>query len=103
MPTPTPRSTPSIAPWCRCAWRSTRASSWCRGRRSSAWRIASSGIKRVELDFSGIQDIGQAFADELFRVFANAHPEIVMTPLHTEPAVASMIRRAVAARESQAT
>lgn len=72
--------------------------------RSQAKRVANrfERFKRVELDFSGIQDIGQAFADELFRVFANTHPDIVITPLNTEPAVASMIRRAVAAREAQA-
>ncbi|MBM3363869.1 MAG: DUF4325 domain-containing protein [Betaproteobacteria bacterium] len=72
--------------------------------RSQAKRVANrfERFKRVELDFSGIHDIGQAFADELFRVFANAHPGIVITPMHTEPAVASMIRRAVAAREAQA-
>jgi hypothetical protein len=55
----------------------------------------------VELDFSGIQEIGQAFADELFRVFANAHPDIVITPLHAGPAVTGMIRRAAAARAAQ--
>lgn len=72
--------------------------------RSQAKRVANrfERFKRVELDFSGIHDIGQAFADELFRVFANAHPEIVITALHAEPAVAGMIRRAVAARGGQA-
>jgi len=72
--------------------------------RSQAKRVAYrfERFKRVELDFSGIHDIGQAFADELFRVFAAAHPDIVITPLHAEPAVAGMIRRAVAARESSA-
>ncbi|MBL8529540.1 MAG: DUF4325 domain-containing protein [Burkholderiales bacterium] len=59
-------------------------------------------FKRVELDFAGITDIGQAFADELFRVFANAHPQIRITPLNASPAVAQMIRRAVAARAAQA-
>ena len=44
-----------------------------------------------------MSDIGQAFADELFRVFAVAHPTIRITPINTEPAVAQMIRRAVAA------
>ncbi len=53
-------------------------------------------FKRVELDFSGISDIGQAFADELFRVFVVAHPEIRITPINAGPAVAQMIRRAVA-------
>ena len=68
--------------------------------RSQAKRVANrfERFKRVELDFSGIAEIGQAFADELFRVFAAAHPDINITPIHTEPAVANMIRRAVAAR-----
>lgn len=65
--------------------------------RSQAKRVAYrfERFKRVELDFSGITDIGQAFADELFRVFVAAHPEIRITPINTEPAVAQMIRRAV--------
>lgn len=58
-------------------------------------------FKRVELDFAGISEIGQAFADELFRVFAAAHPTIRITPINAEPSVARMIQRAVAARESQ--
>ena len=65
--------------------------------RSQAKRVAYrfERFKRVELDFAGITDIGQAFADELFRVFVVAHPEIRITPINTEPAVAQMIRRAV--------
>ncbi len=65
--------------------------------RSQAKRVAYrfERFKRVELDFSGITDIGQAFADELFRVFATAHPEIRMTHSNTAPTVAQMIRRAV--------
>ena len=51
------------------------------------------GVGSVELDFAGVSEIGQAFADELFRVFARAHPEIRITPINTEPAVARMIRR----------
>lgn len=58
-------------------------------------------FKRVELDFAGVEEIGQAFADEVFRVFAASHPQLRLTPLNTSPAVAQMIRRAVAARESQ--
>lgn len=66
--------------------------------RSQAKRVAQrfERFKRVELDFAGVSDIGQAFADELFRVFAAAHPAILITPVNTEPAVARMIRRAVA-------
>ena len=67
--------------------------------RSQAKRVAQrfERFKRVELDFAGVSEIGQAFADELFRVFAAAHPAIRVTPVNTEPAVAQMIRRAVAA------
>ena len=53
----------------------------------------------MELDFSAIEEIGQAFGDELFRVFATAHPEIRMTPINTVPAVAQMIRRVVSTAE----
>jgi STAS-like domain of unknown function (DUF4325)/Histidine kinase-like ATPase domain len=63
--------------------------------RSQAKRIANrfERFKRVDLDFAGVSEIGQAFADELFRVFARAHPEIRITPINTGPAVAQMIRR----------
>jgi hypothetical protein len=72
--------------------------------RSQAKRVAHrfERFKRVELDFAGVSEIGQAFADELFRVFASAHPQIRITPLNTMPAVEQMIRRAVAARAAAA-
>ncbi len=72
--------------------------------RSQAKRVANrfERFKRIELDFTGVSEIGQAFADELFRVFVNAHPGIVVVPVNAEPLVAQMIRRAVAAREAQA-
>ena len=48
----------------------------------------------VILDFSGIEEIGQAFADELFRVFASTHPAVALQVENVTPAVADMIRRA---------
>ena len=65
--------------------------------RSQARRIAHrfERFRQVELDFSGIETIGQAFADELFRVFAKGHPDIRLVPTNTAPAVDRMIRRAV--------
>ena len=67
--------------------------------RSQAKRVAHrfERFKRVELDFTGVEEIGQAFADEMFRVFAAAHPGIRVTPINTSPAVAQMIRRVVSA------
>lgn len=71
--------------------------------RSQAKRVANrfERFKRVELDFAGVSEIGQAFADEMFRVFAAAHPGIRIIPINTVPAVAQMIRRVVAAGAAQ--
>jgi anti-sigma regulatory factor (Ser/Thr protein kinase) len=71
--------------------------------RSQAKRVAHrfERFNRVELDFAGVSEIGQAFADELFRVFVAAHPQIRVVPINTAPAVAQMISRAVAARSAQ--
>jgi anti-sigma regulatory factor (Ser/Thr protein kinase) len=56
-------------------------------------------FRHVMLDFSGINAIGQAFADEIFRVFAQAHPEVELVPVHAVPEVQQMIRRAEVARD----
>jgi anti-sigma regulatory factor (Ser/Thr protein kinase) len=55
----------------------------------------------VVLDFSGVTAIGQAFADEIFRVFANEHPEVELLPTHAVPEVQQMIRRAGVLRDEQ--
>lgn len=72
--------------------------------RSQAKRVAYRFEKfnRVEIDFAGIEEIGQAFADQLFRVFAAEHPHVRLVPLNTAPAVDAMIRRAVAAADQPA-
>jgi len=71
--------------------------------RSQARRVANrfERFKYVVLDFEGITEIGQAFADELFRVFAAAHPNVRLTPINTAPPVAQMIRRAVGAESER--
>jgi len=50
--------------------------------------------KRVTFDFKGVIAIGQAFADEIFRVFQNKYPQIQLEILHANKAVEFMIRRA---------
>ena len=37
-------------------------------------------VKVVGFDFEGVETIGQAFADQIFRVFANEHPGIELVP-----------------------
>ncbi len=56
-------------------------------------------FRTVVLDFAGVTSIGQAFADEVFRVFANAHPDVELVPVHAVPQVQQMIRRAEVARD----
>ncbi len=58
-------------------------------------------FRHVVLDFSEVGSIGQAFADEIFRVFANAHPEVELIPTHAVPEVQQMIRRAEVLRDEQ--
>jgi len=50
-------------------------------------------FKNVVFDFDGVLAIGQAFADEIFRVYAQNHPEIVMMPVNMEPNVEKMVKR----------
>ena len=65
--------------------------------RSQARRLLSrlESFKNVVLDFKGVSEIGQAFADEIFRVFQSYHPEIKISTVNTVPDVDSMIQRAL--------
>jgi len=53
-------------------------------------------FKIVILDFSGVNSIGQAFADEVFRVFKAKHPGVELVSTHVSPEVRRMISRAEA-------
>ncbi len=63
--------------------------------RSQAKRLVArfDGFKTVILDFTGIDMIGQAFSDEVFRVFANSHPDVSLTAINTCDDVERMIKR----------
>lgn len=65
--------------------------------RSQARRLLSrlENFKNVVLDFKGVSEIGQAFADEIFRVFQSYHPEIKISTINTTSDVAGMIQRAL--------
>lgn len=55
----------------------------------------------VVLDFAEVATIGQAFADEIFRVFSNEHPEVELVAIHAASEVQQMIRRAEVLRDEQ--
>ena len=48
-------------------------------------------FKTVVFDFTRVPTIGQAFADEIFRVFATKHPEMELTVIHANSEVRRMI------------
>jgi hypothetical protein len=52
------------------------------------------GFKQVLLDFARVESIGQAFADEVFRVFPSDHPGVRLIPINTNGQVRGMIDRA---------
>jgi biotin operon repressor len=52
-------------------------------------------FKTVILDFRGVDSIGQAFADEIFRVFAGQHPGIELLQINANSAVKRMVARAL--------
>ncbi len=62
--------------------------------RSQARRICRrlEEFKEVILDFDGVEFMGQGFADEIFRVFAGACPQVLLFPVHMEKEVYRMIR-----------
>lgn len=49
-------------------------------------------FREVVLDFTDVRSMGQGFADEIFRVFAAAHPEIRVSAENTNPVVNAMLR-----------
>jgi hypothetical protein len=58
-------------------------------------------FKHVIFDFAGVFAIGQAFADEIFRVYARNHPDIVLLSVKMEPNVEKMVNRAMSSREAK--
>lgn len=63
--------------------------------RSQAKRFAL-GLEQftqVVLDFTGVELVGQGFADELFRVWQADHPDVTMTVTGANRGVALMIGR----------
>jgi biotin operon repressor/anti-sigma regulatory factor (Ser/Thr protein kinase) len=64
--------------------------------RSEARRLTSGldQFKQIVLDFSGVSSAGQAFCDEIFRVFQKRNPGIEIVAENANPAVEQMIRHA---------
>jgi hypothetical protein len=63
--------------------------------RSEAKRVGAhlESFALVELDFAQIQEVGQGFVDELFRVWSNDHPGTRLVPVNANPAILAMIAK----------
>jgi STAS-like domain of unknown function (DUF4325) len=51
-------------------------------------------FKTVLFDFSEVDTIGQAFADEIFRVFRNTHPNMKLHAIHASAEIKALVNRA---------
>src|ERR1700760_3448427 len=47
----------------------------------------------VDVDFTGVTDVGQGFVDELLRVWPDAHPGKAVVPTNMNSAVEFMVQR----------
>jgi hypothetical protein len=45
----------------------------------------------AELDFSGVEQLGHGFADEMFRVYGRQHPQLRLQPVGMAASVAAMV------------
>ena len=50
-------------------------------------------FKKIIFDFDRVPNVGQAFADEIFRVFQGRHPEISIEPVNMNETVRFMVAR----------
>jgi anti-sigma regulatory factor (Ser/Thr protein kinase) len=48
-------------------------------------------FREVELDFKSVKQLGQGFADEVFRIFVEKNPQLIINASNTNPAIQAMI------------
>jgi anti-sigma regulatory factor (Ser/Thr protein kinase) len=49
----------------------------------------------AELDFDGVDDVGPSFIDEVFRVYAKAHPQVALRPTKASERVEKLLKGSV--------
>ncbi len=76
--------------------RLARLSSDLVSRSQAKWALERANpFRTVILDYDGVSHVGQAFVDEIYRVFALPHPQIELRNIRTAPDVERGIRRFV--------
>ena len=56
-------------------------------------------FREVVVDFRDVNGVGQSFADEVFRVWANRHPEVLLVPVNMVEPVQFFVERAERKRQ----
>lgn len=51
-------------------------------------------FKEVVLDYNGVEEIGQGFADEIYRIFTKVHPDVNLININCNNNISFMIERA---------
>lgn len=52
-------------------------------------------FREVELDFKHVSQLGQGFADEVFRIFANKNPQTSLSFSNANSSIEAMISHAI--------
>jgi hypothetical protein len=74
--------------------RLARLSSELVSRSQAKWALErATQFKTVILDYAGVNDVGQSFVDEIYRVFALAHPQIRLRSVNMSKPVELGIQR----------
>lgn len=66
---------------------------WMKLHNNAIWKI-----KDIFDQYTSVASIGQAFADEIFRVFASDHPELTFMVMNANKDIKQMINRAKSVR-----
>lgn len=53
------------------------------------------GFEDIDIDFAGVEDVGQGFVDEVLRVWPSQNPSVRVNPINMNDAVQFMVRRAL--------
>ncbi|MFA7240751.1 MAG: STAS-like domain-containing protein, partial [Sulfuricellaceae bacterium] len=79
--------TAQFAPCIASRWEQSNPDNFPRARHTARFEK----FGEVELDFTGVESIGQAFADELLRVWPLAHPQTKLFVTNANNAVLKMV------------
>ncbi len=60
------------------------------------------GFDLLVFDFDGVMLVGQAFIDEIFRVFVTKNPDVHLMPINMNNNLKFMVHRAINLKETQA-